>query len=413
MPRSLQLRPESRDEAKERLKKLNLTQVGLGGRADIHSAATLSNFFCCRPVDRGNFNKLCDLLGLDPQVAGEPPQATAIATERRLPSNSSSAICRSGEAAWYRMLLEDHSLIRIQAPVQFGKTLLMNRMLYHAEQQGHLSLYVTLNGIAAAQYSDTPTFFRHFICEIRNELDDSYQDRLMPLAEYDRHVREMTPFKAAIKYLEHFQKQIAVPFTLGINKLDRLLDDPRHAETASEFLYLLRFMNEKSKAGKAWQQFRLILAYSALRFEDAIPIVDNKSPFNVGSPIDLREFDASEVAELATKKGLVLDDRQIQLLMELVGGIPSLVQLALNTVRERGAALLADATAMSLIYQDCLEDLAAKDLALLMRQIATSEMEITSLDRQERNLLHRRGLIITKERLVVPRCELYRRYFAM
>jgi AAA-like domain len=411
-PRSLQLRPEYRDEAKERLKKMNLTQVGLGGRAEILSPATLSNFFCCKPVDRGNFNKLCDLLSLDPPVVGEPPQTTSLSTERQQPTNSNSDICRSGEAAWYRMLLEDHSLIRIQAPVQFGKTLLMNRMLCHAEQQGHLSLYVTLNGIAAAHFGDPETFFRHFICEIKSELEDAYQDRLMPLAEYDRHVKEMTPFKAAVKYLEYFQKNIAVPFTLGINKLDRLLDDPRHAETASEFLYLLRFMNEKSKAGKAWKQFRLILAYSALRFEDVIPIADNKSPFNVGSAIDLREFNPSEVAELAAKKGLVLDESQIQLLMQLIGGIPSLVQLTLNTLRERGEELLEDATAIALIYQDFLEDLVSRDLAILMAHIATSEVEVTSLDRQERNLLYRRGLIITKDRLVIPRCELYRHFFA-
>ena len=157
-PRSLQLRPEYRDEAKERLKKMNLTQVGLGSRAEILSPATLSNFFCCKPVDRGNFNKLCDLLGLDPLVVGEPPQPTAISTEPP-PTQPNSDICRSGEAAWYRMLLEDHSLIRIQAPVQFGKTLLMNRMLCHAEQQGHLSLYVTLNGIAATHFSKPQTFF--------------------------------------------------------------------------------------------------------------------------------------------------------------------------------------------------------------------------------------------------------------
>ena len=255
-------------------------------------------------------------------------------------------------------------------------------------------------------------FFRHFIGEIGNELEDSHQDRLMSLDEYDRHAQELTPFKAAFKYLEHFQKNISAPFTLGINKLDRLLDDPRYAETASEFLYLLRFMNEKSKAGKAWKQFRSILAYSALRFEDAIPIVDTKSPFNVGSPIDLREFNPSEVAELAAKKGLVLAERQIQLLMQLIGGIPSLVQLTLNTLRERGEDLLEDPTALSSIYQDCLEDLASRDLTILMTQIATSEVEITSLDRQERNLLHRRGLIITKDRLVLPRCELYRRCFA-
>jgi transcriptional regulator with XRE-family HTH domain len=414
--RSLQLRSEYRDEAKERLKKMNLTQSGLGAKADIYSAATVNNFFRGKPVDRGNFNKLCDLLGFEPLEVGVQPSSTLPSTDRQA-VNPNSNICRSGEKAWYQMLLEEHSLIRLHAPAQFGKTLLMSRMLHHAEQQGHLSLYVTLNGIAAASFSDAPTFFRNFICEIVNELEDSNHDRLMLLDEYDRHVQEIGHFKATVKYLEYFQKNISQPFMLGINKLDRLLDDPLNAKTASEFLYLLRYMNERSKAGKAWKQFRLILTYSALRFEDSIPIVTTQSPFNVGCDIDLPEFTPSEIAELAVKKGLSLDKRQIQLLMKPIGGIPILVQLTLNTLRERGEHLLEDSAAISSIYQDHLDILASylgsRDLASTIKQIAINKIEDATLDNIELNLLYRRGLIvITNDRQVLPRCELYRHFFA-
>ena len=415
--RSLQLRPEYLDLARAALKKLRLTQIGLGIQAEIQAPATLCNFFGGRPVDRGNFNKLCELLSLDADNVGRQPLPAPAIVNLPVPSPD-PYICRSGEEAWYRMLFEPHSLIRIQAPSQFGKTLLMSRMLDRAEQQGHLSLYLTLNGIDSASFRDSQTFFRHFICEIENEIAASSIDLLMPLDCYDEHVTKFGYFKAAIKYLEHLQKNISQPFTLGINKLDRLLDDPQTAKTASDFLYLLRYMNERGNCNKVWKNFRLVLAYTALRFEDAIPMAATQSPFNVGYSIDLREFSSSEVAELATKKGLNLDELQIQALMQPIGGIPSLIQLTINNLCEHGEQLLEDPAAIMSIYQanhltELERYLQREGLDIPMQRIATTTVDINELDRKARDLLHRQGLIITTiDRQVLPRCELYRHFFS-
>jgi AAA-like domain len=416
MARSLQLRPECLDLARAALKRLGLTQIGLGIQAEIQSPSTLCNFFGGRPVSRGNFHKLCELLSINADNVGRQP-LTAPAIVNHPTLHPDPYLCRSGEESWYSMFFERHSLIRIQAPSQFGKTLLMSRMLERAEQQGHLSLYLTLNGIDAASFRDSQTFFRHFICEIENEIAESSIDLLMPLDRYDDYAARSGHFKAAVKYLEHLQKNLSQPFTLGINKLDRLLDDPQTAKTASDFLYLLRYMNEKSKSSKVWKNFRLVLAYTVLRFEDSVPIAATQSPFNVGYPIDLREFSPSEVAELAAKKGLNLDELQIQALMKPIGGIPNLIQLTINTLRERGEKLLEDPAAITSIYQAHLEELEGylrrENLDVPMNQIATAGVDINGLDKKIRNLLHRQGLIITTiDRQVLPRCELYLRHFS-
>jgi AAA-like domain len=415
--RSLQLRPEYRDTAKAALKKLCLTQVGLGMLAEIQSPATINNFFRGKPVDRGNFNKLCELLGLDPQVVGQKPTATTSEKEPQMPNpDSNPYIARSSEEYWCKMLLEPHSLIRIQAPLLFGKTLLMSKMLKRAEQQGHLTLYMTLNGINSSNFRDPQTFFRQFVCEIASEIEEAHVALLMPLDLYDELVKQFDYIKATIKYFEYFLPKIGKPFTLSINKLDRLLDKPENANTASEFLYLLRYMNEKSKGSRIWQQFRLIFAYSVLRFEDSISLIDSQSPLNVGCSIELGEFSPAEVAELAVKKGLILDQRQIQSLMELIGGVPSLVQLTLHRMGEKGSDLLEDSAAVALIYQEHLMGLAEYlrrvDLHSLMCQIAKTTVEITALDTRARNSLYCRGLIIPSDRQVVPRCKLYRDYFS-
>ncbi len=413
--RSLQLRPECRDVAKTALRKLGWIQVRLGMEAQIQSPATLSNFFRGKPVDRGNFKKLCELLSLDPeQVGQEPPKSQPL-------DDPNPYISRSSEEFWCSQLLEPHSLIRIQAPLQFGKTILMRKMLNRAEKAGHLTRYITLNGIDARSFRDPQTFFRRFICELADELEELNGESLMPLERYDELVDLFDYTKATIKYFEYFLEKLEkidkpFSFTLAINKLDRLLDDLRYAKTASEFLHLLRFMNEKTKAKRTWEQFRLILAYSALRFEDSISLIESQSPFNVGYSIDLGEFSPNEVEKLAAIKGLTLHERQIQSFMQSIGGIPSLVQLTLNSLCERGALLLQDPAAIRAIYQQhlmTLEDyLRRVDLYLLMSRIATTSIEITELDTKARNSLYRYGLIIPIDRQFVPRCELYRGYFS-
>jgi AAA-like domain len=415
--RSLQLRPEYIDAAKTALSKLYLTQAGLGTLAEIKSPATINNFFRGKPVDRGNFNKVCEFLGLDPQIVGQEPTAPTIEKEPQMTNpDLNPYIARSSEEYWCRMLLEPHSLIRIQAPLLFGKTLLMSKMLNRAEQQGHLTLRMTLNGINSSNFGDPQTFFRQFVCEIASEIEEAHVALLMPLDLYDELVKQLDYTKATIKYFEYFLPKISKPFTLAINKLDRLLDNSENANTANEFLHLLRYMNEKSKGSKIWQQFRLILAYSVLRFEDSISLIDSQSPFNVGYSIELSEFSPAEVSELAAKKELILDRRQIQLLMESIGGIPSLVQLTLNRLCEHGSDLLEDSAAIASIYQQHLMTLAEYlkrvELHLLMCQIAKTTVEITALDTKARNLLYRHGLIIPSDRQVVPRCKLYRDYFS-
>jgi AAA-like domain len=175
-------------------------------------------------------------------------------------------------------------------------------------------------------------------------------------------------------------------------------------------------MNEKSKSSNIWQQFRLIFAYSVLRFEDYISLIDSQSPLNVGYLIELGEFSPTEVAELVAKKGLTLDQRQIQSLMESIGGIPSLIQLTLNKLCERGSDLLEDSAAIALIYQPHLttyaEYFTGADLHPLMCRIATTTVDIAELDTKARNSLYRHGLIIPSDRQVVPRCKLYRDYFS-
>jgi hypothetical protein len=407
-PLSFKLRPDCIEIAKAARKQSKYsTQISLGIEADIQAQSTVSNFFCGKPIERTNFNKLCELLKLDPIKVREKPLSSIPAAKTSTVS-AMATICRSEENAWCQRLFEPHALIRLQAPAQFGKTSLMWKMLDRAEQQGHLALYLNLNAIDLASFKDAQAFFRAIVCEIASEIEEQYLDQLMPLSEYDLLVNQNTPSLTFLKYLERLQQNIVKPLTIGINKLDRLLDFPN---TADEFLFQLRNMNEKTKKRGVWQNFRLILAYSTPRIEEFVTVLANRSPFNVGETIKLTEFNSSEIGELATKKGLNLDPAQIVQIMKSIGGIPILVQLTLDRLRQPAA----DSDTIAPIYQEHLATLELwlqqRHLAILMQQIATNPTAVT-LTRQQYSLLHRQGLIISVDRQIHPRCELYRQFFA-
>ncbi len=405
--RSLQLRSDCVEVAKAALKNSRYkNQISLMIEAEL-AQATVSSFFCGKPVERANFVKLCQLLKLDPSEVGEEPAPAPKLDSAAI--SSPAKFTRTEEELWCQELLKPNAVVKIQAPSQFGKTTLMREMLKRAEQQGHLVLCLDLSVIELSGFKDPQTFFRRFICEIISEIEEQYHpDCVILLERYDRPVIALTPSAAFLKYLEQLQQKIAKPLTIAINKLDRLLDFP---EIGDEFLFQLRNMHEKSKKPGAWQNFRLLLAYSTPRIEEFVTVVANRSPFNVGSLIQLGELSSSEIATLAAERGLELDSIQIDTLMRSIGGIPILVFLTLDRLRNQGADLATTAP----IYQDHLESLEFwlqdRDLDLLMQQIATSSSGV-AITRKQRSLLHRQGLISSTNNQIQARCELYRQFFA-
>lgn len=249
-------------------------------------------------------------------------------------------------------------------------------------------------------------------------MDEAYLDRLMSLDRYEELVEKYGYTRACLKYFEHLQKNIAKPFVLAINKLDRLLDYP---QIASEFFTLLRSMNENSNRPGHWQNFRLILAHSTPKIEQFMPIDPNQSPFNVGYSIEIPEFSSSEIAELATNKGLTLTESDIAQIGRSIGGIPCLVQLTLDRLQAQGTALLSRlvkiSTTIDPIYQEHLAELSLwlhqKELDSLMQQVATNPTFTTELPFKQQCFLHRPGLVKFNNNRIQARCELYRRYFRL
>ena len=72
-----------------------------------------------------------------------------------------------------------------------------------------------------------------------------------------------------------------------------------------------------------------------------VPLSINRSPFNVGVPVELRELLPEEIADLLQRHQLQLRKTELEKLLNLVGGHPYLLRAALYQLA-RGRVTLSD-----------------------------------------------------------------------
>jgi hypothetical protein len=150
-----------------------------------------------------------------------------------------------------------------------------------------------------------------------------------------------------------------------------------------------------------------------------IPLQINQSPFNVGLPIQLHNFSQVEVQQLARSYGVDWEDGvAARQLMDLVGGHPALVNLALYHLSREDmtlAQLLKTAPTTSGIYQHHLQRhwvrLESQPELLLALNAVMNATEPISLEPIVAYKLSSMGSIELCDDRAIPSCELYRLFF--
>ena len=106
---------------------------------------------------------------------------------------------------------------------------------------------------------------------------------------------------------------------------------------ASEVFGLFRSWHNKRALDPTgpWSRLTLTIAYAT---EAHLFITDvNQSPFNVGTRLELDDFDASQMAELNGRYGAPLTGAEVERFAQLVGGHPYLTQRGFQAIVEHGA----------------------------------------------------------------------------
>lgn len=310
------------------------------------------------------------------------------------------------EESCFKTVMQPGSLIRIKASRHMGKSSLMVRVLDHAAQQGCKTVFLSLNMADRSILQDLDKFLQWFSASVGLGLHlpnrlNGYWDELFG-----------SKISCKIYFEQYLLAKTMQPVVLALDDVDRLFDYP---ELADEFFGLLRTWHEQAKNRDVWQQLRLLVAHST---EVYIPLNVNKSPFNVGVPINLGSFTSEQVVQLAKQYQLELSPTDVAKLIEIGDGQPYLTQLALYSLWRDNTApaqLLPEATADRGIYSDHLQRLLwtlAKDPALTqaLAKVVQASNPI-KLDLVQGFKLESLGLVKLQGNEASSSCDLYTSYF--
>lgn len=311
------------------------------------------------------------------------------------------------ESECYKTIVQPGALIRILAPRRTGKSSLMARILQKAADQGYQTVTIDFQLADREIFQDLDKFLRWFCAnvglglQLRNQIAE-YWDEL---------------FGSQVSCKMYFEQYLLTattkPLVLALDDIDRLFPYPI---LASDFFALLRTWHEEAKNREIWRKLRLVVVHSA---EIYIPLSANKSPFNVGLPIELPAFNSQQVQDLAKRQGLDLSTEDAKQLTAFVNGNPYLVQVALYHIGRKESTpkqVLQTSTISAGIYSDRLQ----RELWNLQQQpeLLTAFVRVVKsstpveLDLEEASKLKSMGLVNLQGNLATVSCKLYRQYFS-
>ena len=308
----------------------------------------------------------------------------------------------------YQEINKPGALIRIKAPKEMGKTSLLLRILDYADNDlGYQTVSLNLEQVDQSILKDFNQFLRWLCSRIARQL------KLKP--KLDEYWDEDFGSKLSCTsyFEEYLLESIDTPLVLALDEVNQIFE---HPDIAKDFFPLLRSWYEEAKTLPIWQKLRLVVVHST---EIYVPLQLNQSPFNVGLPIQLTNFSLEEVQRLAQRYGLDWKNGQeAEQLMELVGGHPALVSLALYHLSREELTLthlLKTAPTASGIYANHLQRHrvtldAQPELAGAFNAII-SATEPVKLEPLLAYKLSSMGLIKQSGDKAMPSCELYRQSY--
>lgn len=311
------------------------------------------------------------------------------------------------EEQTYDEITKPGALVRIKAPQEMGKTSLLLRILDYAINQKYYTVSLNLQQIDEAILNDLNRFLRWLCANVTHQLKLESK-----LDEYwDEDIGGKV--SCTLYFEDYLLEQINGPLVLALDEVNQIFE---HPEVAKDVLPLLRSWYEEAKRLLAWQKLRLVVVHST---EIYVPLQLKQSPFNVGLPIQLENFNLEQVQQLAQSYGINWQDEvEARQLMELVAGHPALVNIALYYLSQRNitlAQLLENATTASGIYHHHLQRhwarLEEQSELLLALNSVMSATEPVELELIIAYKLSSMGLIKQIGNKAIPYCELYRQYF--
>ncbi len=352
------------------------------------------------------------MLGMEDEVVRDVAAIDLEEPGRRMPIESGFYIDRPPmESNARREILRAGALIRIKGPREFGKSSLMARMAAVATAAGARTIEINFREIDSESFGSLKDFLQYFCNAVTMSLEIE--------GELDARRVEKLGYKAACgSYFEkNILPQIAESLVLELDEVDLLLGSLVERAWVVDFFSMLRaWYDSKMKSHPQWKKLRLVLVHS--KEIDRETLNQKQSPFNVGMELELKEFEAVQVLELAQRYGVV---QSIALgLMQFVGGHPQLVRKGLHEMALGQSSLeeiLSHGATGSGLYKRHLEQLRSRieqdsGLRSALQRVLASGQKGVLLDLQNKAILRSFGVVVCQDDDVRIACELYRKYFS-
>jgi transcriptional regulator with XRE-family HTH domain len=455
MPRSLQVQQDCINKVKLALRRNGFPSQRSLAQDVGFALATVSNFLTGKPVDYTTFEELCRKLGLDwkeistldlnipaQNIDKQPEPDRAIAYSESVeivlpfgtlreqtgsandakpdtsPPYPNGAVALGSpfyleripfEAQIDREIRKPGALVRIKAPREMGKTSLLLRILDSAKSLGYQTVSLNLSQVDEAILGDLNQFLRCICANVARQL------QLKPMIDEYWDEDLGSKISCTAYFQDYLLEQISTPLVVAFDEMNHIFE---HPHVAKDFLPLLRSWYEEAKTLPIWQKLRLIVVHST---EIYIPLQIDRSPFNVGLPIQLNTFCTAEVQQLAQRYGIDWKDGdEARQLIEMVGGHPGLVNIALYHL-SRGeitlSELLKTAPTATGIYHHHLQrhwvTLEEQPELAQALDLVMSAIEPISLAPILAYKLSSLGLIDRSGDKAIPGCELYQQAFKL
>ncbi len=327
--------------------------------------------------------------------------------DARVPMGNPYYIERTEQLICHLGINKPGAFIRIKAPRQMGKTSLLMRIVADAIKQKYQTVRLSFQRLDSTVLKDINRFLRWFSANVTRKLQLE-----LKLNEYwDDDIGSVE--SCTFYFQDYLLSKIDSPIVLALDEVEQIFQSP---EIANDFLSMLDSWYGEAKEVKLWQKLRIVLAKST---EVYISMNINKSPFNMGLAIDLSPFTLEQTQELANNYQIELLPEEYNLLMRLVGGHPYLINTTFYHIKCHDTSLerlIKTAGTDTGIYSDHLH----RHLQNLQQypQLKTAFEQVlravtpVELEQAVAFKLKSMGLVVQLEgNLVLPSCDLYRRYF--
>ena len=324
-----------------------------------------------------------------------------------IPLDSNFYIPRKVDDQLKQALDDRQSTILIQGARQVGKTSLLARGLAEARDQGCKVVLTDFQKLNSSDLETLVDFYQTLGQSIADRLDlddwpqDVWDDRLSPNANFEKYFT--TQVLSAVK--GHF--------VWAMDEVDRIFTSP----FCSEVFALFRSWHDERALdpNSPWHRLTLMISYAT---EAALFISDiNTSPFNIGTRLQLDDFNLGQIEDLNRRHGSPLRSAtEIRAFYSLTGGQPYLTRRSFQEMLTKEESF-SDFSSQLAQEEHLFDDHLKRIVILLTRDnhLLTALTEWFqgkgSLDPASMERLHQGGLLKTDTTDTVQwRCGLYQSY---